>query len=138
MVYLAMALINLAARSSGVVRSMREVPGSIPGAALVVLCIHTPCLSSRAAAYQSHECLPVSAYNDYFLRAWFAGARPSLPTKSSGFGGFDPSRFLILRGGNSHVRGIYRESPGKFDSRVLSREILSRWTGRTLCGSMVR
>ena len=26
----------------------------------------------------------------------------------------------------------YRESPGKFDSRTLSREALSRWTGRTL------
>ena len=25
---------------------------------------------------------------------------------------------------------FYRESPGKFDSRTLSREILSRWTGR--------
>ena len=24
----------------------------------------------------------------------------------------------------------YRESPGKFDSRTLSRETLSRWTGR--------
>ena len=26
----------------------------------------------------------------------------------------------------------YRESPGKFDSRTLSRETLSRWTGRFL------
>ena len=26
---------------------------------------------------------------------------------------------------------FYRESPGKFDSRTLSRETLSRWTGRT-------
>ena len=25
---------------------------------------------------------------------------------------------------------FYRESPGKFDSRTLSRETLSRWTGR--------
>ena len=25
---------------------------------------------------------------------------------------------------------FYRESPGKFDSRTLSREALSRWTGR--------
>ena len=31
-------------------------------------------------------------------------ATPSPPTKSSGFGGFDSSRLLILRGGNSHVR----------------------------------
>ena len=37
---------------------------------------------------------------------------------------------LILKGGNSNVRGIYRGSPGKFDSRTLSRETLSRWTGR--------
>ena len=27
---------------------------------------------------------------------------------------------------------FYRESPGKFDSRTLSRETLSRWTGRTI------
>ena len=25
---------------------------------------------------------------------------------------------------------FHRESPGKFDSRTLTREILSRWTGR--------
>ena len=29
---------------------------------------------------------------------------PSPPTKSLGFGGFESSRLLILRGGNSHVR----------------------------------
>ena len=29
---------------------------------------------------------------------------PSPPTKSLGFSGFDSSRLLILRGGNSHVR----------------------------------
>ena len=29
---------------------------------------------------------------------------PSPPTKSLGFGGFDSSRLLVLRGGNSHVR----------------------------------
>ena len=29
---------------------------------------------------------------------------------------------------------FYRESPGKFDSRTLSRETLNRWTGRTLKG----
>ena len=31
---------------------------------------------------------------------------PSLPTKSLGFRGFDSSRLLILRDGNSHVRRI--------------------------------
>ena len=31
---------------------------------------------------------------------------PSPPTKSLGFRGFDSSRLLILRGGNSHVRRI--------------------------------
>ena len=31
---------------------------------------------------------------------------PSPPTKSLDFRGFDSSRLLILRGGNSHVRGI--------------------------------
>ena len=35
---------------------------------------------------------------------------------------------------------IYRESPGKFDSRTLNRKTLSRWTGRKTadgrgCGS---
>ena len=30
----------------------------------------------------------------------------SPPTKSLGFEGFDSSRLLILRGGNSHVRRI--------------------------------
>ena len=29
---------------------------------------------------------------------------PSPPAKSLGFGGFDSSRLLILKGGNSHVR----------------------------------
>ena len=29
---------------------------------------------------------------------------------------------------------FYRESPGKFDSRTLSRETLSRWTGRKQAG----
>ena len=28
---------------------------------------------------------------------------------------------------------FYRESPGKFDSRTLSRETLSRWIGRMAC-----
>ena len=27
---------------------------------------------------------------------------------------------------------LFRASPGKFDSRTLSRETLSRWTGRTI------
>ena len=31
---------------------------------------------------------------------------PSPPTKSLGFKGFDPSKLLILKGGNSHVRII--------------------------------
>ena len=42
------------------------------------------------------------------------------PTKSSGFRGFDSSKLLIIRG-----------SPGKLDSRTLSRKTLSRWTGRS-------
>ena len=32
--------------------------------------------------------------------------KPSLPTNNFGFGGFDSSRLLILRGVNSHVRVI--------------------------------
>ena len=56
---------------------------------------------------------------------------PSLPTKSLGFEGFDSSKLLILRGGNFHIHIIVQgESPGKFDSRTLSRKTLSRWTGR--------
>ena len=39
---------------------------------------------------------------------------PSPPTKSFDFGGFDSSRLLILKGGNSHVRiilqGVSRKS----------------------------
>ena len=56
---------------------------------------------------------------------------PSPPTKSLGFGGFDSSRLLILRGGNSMSVEFYRGSPGKLDSRTLSRETRSRWTGCT-------
>ena len=43
--------------------------------------------------------------------------------------GFDSSRVLILRGGNSHVHKLDRGSPGKFDSRTLNRETLSRGIG---------
>ena len=31
---------------------------------------------------------------------------PSPPTKSFDFRGFDSSKLLILKGGNSHVRGL--------------------------------
>ena len=55
---------------------------------------------------------------------------PSPPTKSFDFRRFDSSKLLILKGGNSHVHQFYRESPGKSDSRTLSTETLSRWTGR--------
>ena len=41
--------------------------------------------------------------------------------------GFDSSTILKLRGRTSHVR---RESPGKFESTNLSRDNLSRETGR--------
>ena len=33
---------------------------------------------------------------------------------------------------------FYRGSPGKFDSRTLSRKTLSRWTGRMRDGGVVR
>ena len=56
----------------------------------------------------------------------------SPPTKSLDFRGFDSSRLLILRDGNSLMSiEFYRGSPGKFDSRTLNRKTLSRWTGRT-------
>ena len=42
----------------------------------------------------------------YILHARLRCLTPSPPTKSLGFGGFDSSRLLILRGGNSHVRII--------------------------------
>ena len=32
---------------------------------------------------------------------------------------------------------FYRESPGKFDSRTLSRETLSRWTGRIITANVL-
>ena len=35
-----------------------------------------------------------------------ADVTPSPPTKSSGFRGFDSSKLLIIKGGNSHVRII--------------------------------
>ena len=57
---------------------------------------------------------------------------PSPPTKSSCFRGFDSSRLLIPRGGILMSVEFYRESTGKFDSRPLSRETLSRWTGRMI------
>ena len=34
------------------------------------------------------------------------GDTPGLPTKSLGFGGFDSSRLLSLKGGNSHAGGM--------------------------------
>ena len=56
----------------------------------------------------------------------FVSGTPSPPIKSLDFRGFDSSRLLILRGGNSHVRGILQGvSRKKFDSRALN-----RWTGR--------
>ena len=36
----------------------------------------------------------------------FSTITPSPPTKISGLRGFDSSKLLILRGGNSHVRRI--------------------------------
>ena len=54
----------------------------------------------------SAACVGASSY--FFTRTSPAGAgvtnTPSPPTKSLGFEGFDSSRLLILRGGNSHVR----------------------------------
>ena len=32
---------------------------------------------------------------------------------------------------------FYRESPGSFDSRTLSRETLSRWTGRNMLSVVI-
>ena len=32
---------------------------------------------------------------------------------------------------------LYRESPGKFDSRTLSRTTLNRWTGRSFVVSLI-
>ena len=58
-------------------------------------------------------------------------ATPSPPTKSFDFRGCDSSKLLILRGGNFMSIESYRESPGKFDSRTLSRKTLSRRTGRS-------
>ena len=67
------------------------------------------------------------------VQALFKTSRhtPSPPTKSLDFEGFDSSRLLILRGGILMSVEFYRESPGKFDSRTLNREIINWWTGRT-------
>ena len=72
--------------------------------------------------------LPTSSIIGYYRKPRVDTTNP--PTKSLDFRGFDSSKLLILKGGNSHVHQFYRESPGKFDSRTLSRETLSRWTGR--------
>ena len=52
------------------------------------------------------------------------------PMKSLDFEGFDSYRLLILRGGILMSVEFDRGSPGKLDSRTLSRTTLSRWTGR--------
>ena len=47
------------------------------------------------------------------------------------FSGFDSSRILISKGWKSQA---HREFPGKFESRNLSRDNLSRETGRSTQG----
>ena len=103
-------------------------------------------------------CLYVHVYNHVVVRAQLGprpaipapqGARrtlppwaraaptPSPPTKSLGFRGFDSSRLLILRVRILMSVEFYRESPGKFDSRTLSRKSLNRWTGRIVSMCMM-
>ena len=50
--------------------------------------------------------LLLSGSGQWSESTWVQGT-PSPPTKSLGFGGFDSSRLLILKGGNSHVRWIW-------------------------------
>ena len=44
--------------------------------------------------------------NYYYCYCCISSITPSPPTKSLDYRGFDSSRLLILRGGNSHVRMI--------------------------------
>ena len=64
----------------------------------VVLCDRF--VPSQSPQISNLKCSPIS---DALGKCWFT---PSPPTKSLDFEGFDSSRLLILRGGNSHVRWI--------------------------------
>ena len=57
---------------------------------------------------------------------------PSPPNKGLGFRGFGSSKLFILKGGIPMPKESYRGSRGKFDSRTLRRETLSRWAGRIM------
>ena len=61
---------------------------------------------------------------------WFASGQvtANLRTKILDFRGFDSSRILSFKGWNSHIHG---EFPGSFESTNLSRDNLSRESGRS-------
>ena len=60
--------------------------------------LHIACLPARLP-----HAFPRVAYAP-FAPTHISAPTPSPPIKSLGFRGFDSSRLLILRGGNSHVR----------------------------------
>ena len=62
---------------------------------LIIIIISSSSSISHTICTLSHSC---TSYPGLSL------GTPSPPTKSLGFEGFDSSRLLILRGGNSHVR----------------------------------
>ena len=49
-------------------------------------------------------CTYIYIYTYVYIYIYIYIYAPSQPTKSLDFGGFESSRLLILRGGNSHVR----------------------------------
>ena len=67
-----------------------------------IYCIHYLCVSLYGPGAPSSGLL--QGFQGFTERP--KAVTPSPPTKSSGFGGFDSSRLLILKGGNSHVRFI--------------------------------
>ena len=62
------------------------------------------CPDAFELAFKSHIEILNTHSKEVISRRLRETYTPSPPTKSLGFEGFDSSRLLILRGGNSHVR----------------------------------
>ena len=68
---------------------------------LLILCIYVAYLPVMS---QIRNCQGLGRKNKHEILK--TDRTPSPPTKSLDFRGFDSSRLIILRGGNSHVRRI--------------------------------
>ena len=69
---------------------------------LTVLMLDSSVLIMVVYIYYANYCIATVVYA--YLIVVILCIMPSPPTKSLDFRGFDSSRLLILRGGNSHVR----------------------------------